>query len=65
MGLQKSKLRNNENSKINDVIDVLLELRDDARKNKDYELSDKIRDMLKTKGISINDSDKDSSFTID
>jgi len=65
MGIQKSKLSNNENSKINDVIDVLLELRNDARKNKNYELSDKIRDMLKNKGISINDSDKDSSFTID
>ncbi len=65
MGLQKSKLPNNENSKINDVLDVILELRDDARKNKNYELSDKIRDMLKNKGISINDSDKDSSFTID
>ncbi len=65
MGLQKSNLPNNENSKINDVIDVLLELRNDARKNKNYELSDKIRDMLKNKGISINDSDKDSSFTID
>ena len=65
MGLQKSKLPNNENSKINDVLDVIFELRDDARKNKNYELSDKIRDMLKNKGISINDSDKDSSFTID
>ena len=65
MGLQKSKLVNNENSKINDVLDVIIELRDDARKNKNYELSDKIRDMLKNKGISINDSDKDSSFTID
>ena len=64
MGLQKSKLANNENSKINDVLDVIFELRDDARKNKNYELSDKIRDMLKNKGISINDSDKDSSFTI-
>ena len=65
MGLKKSKLPNNENSKINDVLDVIFELRDDARKNKNYELSDKIRDMLKNKGISINDSDKDSSFTID
>ena len=65
MGLQKSKLPNNENSKINDVIDIIFELRDDARKNKNYELSDKIRDMLKNKGISIKDSDKDSSFTID
>ena len=65
MGLQKSNLTNNENSKINDVLDIILELRDDARKNKNYELSDKIRDMLKNKGISINDSNKDSSFTID
>ena len=65
MGLQKSNLTKNENSKINDVLDILLELRDDARKNKNYELSDKIRGMLKNKGISINDSNKDSSFTID
>ena len=65
MGLQKSKLTNNDNSKINDVLDILLELRDDARKNKNYELSDRIRDMLKNKGISINDSNKDSSFIID
>ena len=65
MGLQKSKLPNNENSKITDVLDIILELRDDARKNKNYELSDKIRVMLKNKGISINDSDKDSSYTID
>ena len=65
MGLQKSNLTNNENSKINDVLDILLELRDDARKNKNYELSDKIRDMLKNNGISINDSNKDSSFTIE
>ena len=65
MGLQKSKPTNSENSKINDVLDILLELRDDARKNKNYELSDKIRDMLKNNGISINDSNRDSSFTID
>lgn len=65
MGLQKSNLTNNENSKINKVLDILIELRDDARKNKNYELSDKIRGMLKNKGISIKDSNKDSSFTID
>jgi len=65
MGLQKPNLTNNENSKINKVLDILIELRDDARKNKNYELSDKIRVMLKNKGISIKDSNKDSSFTID
>ena len=65
MGLQKQNLSNNENSKIDDVMEVILRLRDEARKNKDYILGDKIRDMLKNKGISINDSDKDSSFIID
>ena len=65
MGLEKINTLPNGNNKLDDIIDILLELRDDARKNKDYGLSDKIRDMLKRRGISINDSDKNSSFTID
>ena len=65
MGLEKQNLAYNENSKINDVLDVLLELRNDARKSKNYELSDKIRNLLKNKGIKINDSEDKSSFTID
>ena len=65
MGLEKQNLAYNENSKINDVLDVLHELRNDARKSKNYELSDRIRDLLKNKGIKINDSDDKSSFTIE
>ena len=65
MGLEKQNLAYNQNSKINDVLDVLLELRNDARKSKNYELSDRIRDLLKNKGIKINDSDDKSSFTIE
>ena len=65
MGLQKTNSPNEENKKTRDLIDVILELRNDARKNKNYELSDKIRDMLKNKGITINDSNKDSSFTLE
>ena len=65
MGLEKQNLAYNENSKINDVLDVLLELRNDARKSKNYELSDRIRNLLKNKGIKINDSDDKSSFTIE
>ena len=64
MGLEKPNISVKQNGKINDVIDILLELRHNARKNKDFELSDKIRNMLKEKGITINDNDKDSSFTI-
>ena len=65
MGLEKQNLAYKENSKINDVLDVVLELRNDARKSKNYELSDRIRDLLKNKGIKINDSDDKSSFTIE
>ena len=65
MGLKKTNSLQKDNDKLDDVIDIILELRNDARKNKDFSLSDKIRDMLKNKGISINDSDKNSSYTID
>jgi cysteinyl-tRNA synthetase len=65
MGLKKINVLQKGNDKLDDVIDVILELRNDARKNKDFSLSDKIRDMLNKKGISINDSDKNSSYTID
>ena len=65
MGLKKTDTLQKGNDKLDDVIDIILELRNDARKNKDFSLSDKIRDMLNKKGISINDSDKNSSYTID
>ena len=65
MGLKKTSALQKDNDKLDDVIDIILELRNDARKNKDFSLSDKIRDMLNKKGISINDSDKNSSYTID
>lgn len=65
MGLKKTNALQKGNDKLDDVIDIILELRNDARKNKDFSLSDKIRDMLNKKGISINDSDKNSSYTID
>ena len=65
MGLKKTYVLSNSDNKLDEVIDIILELRNDARKNKDYRLSDRIRDMLKSRGISINDSDKNSSFKID
>ena len=65
LGLKKTNTPSSANNKLDEVIDIILELRNNARKNKDFSLSDKIRDMLKKKGISINDSDKNSSYTID
>jgi len=64
LGLEKNVESKKVNDKTNDVLEILIELRDEARINKNYELSDKIRDMLNSKGIVINDSDTNSSFSI-
>mgnify|MGYP001209989397 FL=1 len=65
MGLKKDKKFSGQNDKIDEVMNILLQLRNDARNNKNFDLSDKIRDLLKLKGITINDNDKDSSYTIE
>jgi len=42
------------------MADVLMSLRDDARENDDYELSDFIRERLEALGLGVEDSDKKS-----
>ena len=64
LGLEKNIKSKKVNDKTNDILEVLINLREEARLNKNYELSDKIRDMLNNKGIVINDSDTNSSFSI-
>ena len=39
------------------ILDVLKEIRTEARLNKNYDLSDKIRDKLNKVGIKLNDND--------
>ena len=65
MGLEKSDLSVKQSNKLDKVMNIILELRNDARIKKDFNTSDKIRDLLKENGISINDNDKNSSYTID
>ena len=64
LGLEKITKSKKVNDKTNEILEILIKLRDEARLNKNYELSDKIRDMLNNKGIVINDSDTNSSFSI-
>ena len=44
-------------SKNDSILEVLKEVRDEARLNKDYDLSDKIRDKLSNIGVNLNDKD--------
>ena len=49
---------------LSEVMTILLDLRADARKNKDFALSDKIRDQLLESGIEIKDTKEGASWSI-
>ncbi len=64
LGLREEEEHNQE--MIDGIIQVLIELRKQARTNKNYALSDKIRDDLKALGIQLMDGKAgDMSYTID
>lgn len=63
-GLQPLKIEND--SKIDAVMQLVIEMRQQAKTRKDFETSDKIRDMLATAGIYIKDEKGGNmSYTID
>ena len=59
LGLKKEETDSNNNSVLNDVVDMVLNLRLEAKANKDFAMSDKIRDNLTKLGFEIKDK-KDS-----
>ena len=54
LGLNFSDSNKSDNDSI---LKVIMEIRSEARSNKDYDLSDKIRDKLANIGVNINDKD--------
>ncbi len=64
LGLRMEEEHNSD--LVNGVINVLIDLRKKARQDRNYALSDKIRDELKTLGVQLMDGkDGDMNFTID
>jgi len=53
----------NSDSKLAPVMDLVLELRQQARTNKDWTTSDKIRDGLAAAGITVKDSKEGTSWS--
>ena len=53
----------NNDSKLSPVMDLVIELRQQARANKDWPTSDKIRDMLAAAGITIKDGKEGTSWS--
>ena len=54
----------NHDNKSSDLIKLLIKLRNQSRANRNFELSDQIRDDLMELGIQLNDDKNESSFKI-
>ena len=63
LGLMNESAQNNS-EKINGVVELLIKLRKEARENKDWALSDKIRDELVEIGIQLKDGKEGTTFSI-
>ena len=62
LGLQNIEENNNE--KLDQTLQVLIELRNQARKAKNFELSDQIRDRLLAEGIELKDGRDGTSYVL-
>jgi len=57
-------LMENDTNKLDGTVNLLVQMRDEAKQNKDYALSDKIRDDLSGIGIQLKDSKEGTTYTI-
>jgi len=63
LGLENVASGNESSDKLSDTVEVLIKLRAEARANKDFALSDKIRDELLAVGIQLKDGKDGTSFS--
>ena len=63
LGLTNVSKSNSGTDKLSGAVKILINLRKEARLNKDFALSDKIRDELAEAGIQLNDSRDGTTFT--
>ena len=61
---ERSKEEQEGDHYLEDALQLLIELRNDARKRKDFATSDKIRDELSKAGIVLQDGPQETTFTL-
>lgn len=64
LGIKNEKASDNSTEKLEGVIEMLIEMRNEARANKNWGLSDEIRDRLLALGIQLKDGKEGTSFII-
>lgn len=63
LGLKQVE-ENSDNNKLDEALQILIDLRNQARKAKNFELSDQIRDRLLAQGIELKDGKDGTTYTL-
>lgn len=64
LGVENQTLAKDDSNALSGVMDLLIQIRNEARANKDFATSDKIRDELGALGIQLKDGKDGTSFSI-
>ncbi|WP_445381538.1 cysteine--tRNA ligase [Robiginitalea sp. IMCC43444] len=64
LGIEKSAVDADGSEKLEGTVKLLIDLRNKARANKDYQTSDEIRDALGALGIQLKDSKEGTTFSL-
>jgi len=64
LGIKNEKTIGNNSDKLDGVVEMLIGMREEARANKNWSLSDEIRDKLLALGIQLKDGKDGTSFSI-
>ncbi len=64
MGINKNSDNNQSTEKLSGAVELLIELRNNARNNKNWQLSDYIRDSLQQIGITLKDAKEGTNYTL-
>lgn len=64
LGVENQNSEGPSSDKLSDVVALLIQLRNEARANKDFATSDKIRDQLAAMGIQLNDGKDGTTFNL-
>ena len=64
LGLEDEKVGDGNNDKLEGTVNLLIEMRKQARENKNFALSDQIRDQLLALGIQLKDGKEGTTFNL-
>ena len=65
LGLETKPAAESDSKRVHGLVQLLIQLRNDARQNRDFALSDQIRDALSDQGVVLKDTKEGTQFTLE